>query len=277
MQRRNGKLIRALAAVVATGMLVSAFPANVAAAKGDIACLVHNLNTGQDRISLQRAVRAASPGDALLVQGRCAGTTLIDKELDLSYMGWSGAPMPLGERYVASPRGRIVSDGLKPALVIDPDVEQLTVNSGLVVVGGIVIDELADWRTEAGGLPLDWRTADPSTTASIPSASLSDCHLRNDVTGAEFQQSQAAVDAAAPDQVLSLRGSCAGTTDIAEPSRMAGWRIAISSMSFDDEAGSADDSGPASLAQVRVDDGVDSLVLRDVRVTDGFRIGDLSS
>ena len=275
MQGRGGKLIRMLAVAAAAAMSVSALPASVTTAAQDAECKVHNLNKGTDRGSLQRAVRLADPGDALLVQGTCTGTTLIDKELDLSYMGWSGAPMPLGEQYVASPRGRIVSDGLKPALVIDPGVDRLTVNSGLAVVGGVVVDELVGWRAGPDKLPAKWRTATPSITASTLSSSLSDCHLRNADTGDEFQHGQAAVDVAAPGQMLSLRGSCAGTTRIDKPARMAGWRIALSSMSFDGSAASAEDSGPATLAQVRVDDDVDSLVLRDVRVSNGFRIAEL--
>jgi hypothetical protein len=57
---------------------------------------------------------------------------------------------------------------------------------------------------------------------------------------------------------------------------MAGWRLALSSLTFG-QAASADDSGPATLASVSVDSGVDRLVLRGVRVTDGFSIHDLRS
>ena len=106
MQRRGGRLIRALAIAAAAAMLVSALPASLAtAATGEAACKVHNLNKGINRDTLQRAVWDADAGDALLVQGVCRGTTLIRKELDISYLGWAGAPMPLGSQFTATPRG----------------------------------------------------------------------------------------------------------------------------------------------------------------------------
>ena len=273
MRQRRQKLIRVLAAATMVATVASALPAAIAgAAQGDAACKVHNINSGVDRDSLQRAVRAAEPGDALLVQGTCRGTTLVDKDLDISYMGWAGAPMPLGQQYVTSPRGRIVSGGLKPALVIDPAVEYFTVNPGLVVAGGIVIDDVDAWRDQVSAA---WREASPSMIVSLASDRLSDCHLRNDATGAEFARSQRAFQSASTSDQLSLRGSCGGETVIEEPSQVAGWRIALSSMTFGEEPTGADDSGPATLASVSVDAGVDRLVLRDVRVTDGFSIDDL--
>ena len=274
MEKKGRKLMRGLAAAAALAMLASAWPASMAgAAQGDLACKVHNLNSGADRASLQRAVRAAAAGDALLVQGTCTGTTLIDKDLDISYLGWVGAPMPLGPQYVSKPRGRIASANLKPALVIDPAVEDFTINPGLVVAGGIVIDDVDRWRDQVSA---DWQDAAPSMIVSAPTDDLRDCHLRNDVTGDEFVLSQPAMQAASASDLLALRGSCGGETVIEEPTRVAGWSIAISSLTFGDEP-SADDSGPATLATVSVDAGVDSLVLRDVRVTDGFRIDDLRS
>lgn len=278
MQRRSAKLVRVLALAATATMLISALPASVAtAAKGEVACKVHNLSQSSDRGSLQRAVQAAAPGDALLVQGRCSGTTLVDKDLDLSFMGWAGAPMPLGTQYIASPAGRIVSGGSRPALVIDPSVKSFTINPGLHVAGGIVIDDVSRWRSDAGSVPAGWRTAAPSTIASLPSDNLADCHMRNDVTGDEFGDSRQAMDDAASGDRLSLRGSCVGETVFDEAARVAGWRIAISGLSFGDDTADADDSGPATLARVSVDSDVDDLILRDVRVTDGFSITDLET
>lgn len=275
MQWRGRELIGGLATATTVALLAAAMPTTiVGAAQGDAACLVHNLDSGVDRDSLQRAVRAADPGDALLVQGTCRGTTLIDKDLDLSYMGWAGAPLPLGPQYVSSPRGRIVSGGPKPALVIDPEVETFTVNPGLVVAGGIVIDAVDPWRDQVSAA---WREAAPSMIVSVPSERLSECHLRNDSTGEEYVRSQGALRAASTNDRLSLRGSCDGETVFAEASQVAGWRIALSSMTFGEEPSGADDSGPATLDSVSVDTDVDSLVLRDVRVTGGFRVHDIGS
>ena len=267
MTQPGGRLTRILGAAVATALLVAALPAGVSiAAEGDLACKVHNLGKATDRDSLQKAVRAADPGDALLVQGTCAGTTSIDKDLDISYMGWAGAPMPLGRQYVAEPRGRIVSGGSGPALVIDPGVQHFSINPGLQVSGGIVIGDVEAWQD-----------AEPSVIATIPSATLRDCHLRNDDTSAEFAGSQAAIDAAGASANLSLRGTCSGETVIDEAARVAGWRIAISALTLGQKSSSVDDSGPATLERVVVDAGVDSLVLKDVRVADGFRISELTS
>ncbi len=264
--RPSSKLVRTLAVAATAALLFSALSNGMAVtAKADVACKVHNLGKGIDRNSLQKAVRAADPGDALLVQGRCAGTTIVDKDLDISYMGWAGAPMPLGDQYVAEPRGRIVSDGADPALVIDPGVQDLSLNQGLQVSGGIVIGDVAAWQDVV-----------PSLVATIPSASLSDCHLRNDDTTAEFGRSQAAIDDAATSANLSMRGTCGGETVIDAATRVAGWRIAISGLTLGQDSPTADDSGPATLERVVVDAGVDSLVLKDVRVADGFRISELT-
>ena len=53
------------------------------------------------------------------------------------------------------------------------------------------------------------------------------------------------------------------------------WRIAISSLTLGEEPAHAADSGPATLTRVSVDADVDSLVLKRVRVTNGFRITEL--
>ena len=263
IRRPSGRLARMVAAATTAAMLLSTLPAGMATATAD--CKVHNLGKGIDRDSLQKAVRAADAGDALLVQGTCTGTTRIDKDLDISYMGWAGAPMPLGSRYVDSPGSRISGGGAGPALVIEPGVDRFTVNPGLAVAGGIVIGDVEAWDDSA-----------PSLIAINPGASLSDCHLRNDDTEAEFGRSQEAMDVADARAHLSLRGTCTGETVIDEAARVAGWRIAISALTLGGDIEDAADSGPATLEQVRVDADVDSLVLKDVRVTDGFRITQLA-
>lgn len=277
MRSGIGFRMSALSAAVAAAVLLAALPGSIAvAAKADVECKVHNLNQASDRASLQRAVAAADPGDALLVQGTCTGTTLIDKDLDISYMGWAGAPMPLGSEYVTDPKGRIASGSSRPALVVDADVESFVVNPGLVVAGGIVIGDVAAWADGAGAARAAWRNAAPSTLASIPATTLAECHLRNDETGDEYRVGQSAMNAAAAGDRLSIRGSCGGETVIDQPTTISGWRIAISSMSLGGSQGSSDDSGPATLARVSVGSDVDRLVLKDVRVTRGFDIAGLA-
>ena len=272
MYRRGGRLIRVLAVAAAAAMLVSALPASVAtAAKSD--CKVHDLAKGIDRASLQRAVSAADPGDALLVQGTCTGTTLIDKSLDISYMGWAGTSMPLGKQYRTDPRGQIRGSDGRPALVIDPSVDGFEINPGLRVSDGIVIDDIAAWQD--GAVPPAWERSEASLHASIVTPSLRSCHLRNDETGDEYQLSGAALAAATAGDHLSLRGTCAGESVIDKDLQVTGWRIAISSMQLGGGKVSMEDSGPATLARVIVDDDVASLVLKQLQVTGGFSIKDL--
>jgi len=272
MHGRSGQLVRVLAVAAAAAMLVSALPASVAtAAKGD--CKVHDLAQGFDRDSLQRAVWDADPGDALLVQGTCTGTTLIDKSLDISYMGWPGTSMPLGKQYRIDPRGKIRGGEGRPALVIDPGVDSFDINPGLRVSGGIVIDDIAAWQD--GAVSPDWAGAEASLEAAMVTPSLRSCHLRDDETGEEYQLSEAALTAASAGDHLSLRGACVGDSVIDKDLRVSGWRIAISSMQLGDGEASMEDSGPATLARVIVDDDVESLVLKQLQVTDGFSIGDL--
>lgn len=272
MHRRGGWLIRVLAVAAAAAMLVSALPASVAmAAKGD--CKVHDIAKGIDRDSLQRAVWAADPGDALLVQGTCTGTTLIDKSLDISYMGWAGTSMPLGKQYRTDPRGKIRSSDGRPALVIDPSVDGFDINPGLRVSGGIVIDDIVAWQDDA--VPPAWESSGATLQASIATPSLRSCHLRNDETGDEYQLSGAALPAASAGDHLSLRGDCVGESVIDKDLQLTGWRIAISSMQLGGGKVGAGDSGLATLARVIVDDDVASLALKQLQVTGGFSIEDL--
>ena len=56
---------------------------------------------------------------------------------------------------------------------------------------------------------------------------------------------------------------------------MTGWRVAISGTRLGSKQVSRDDSGPPTLTRVTVDDDVESLVLKRLRVTNGFSIEDL--
>lgn len=280
MHRPSGKLMRVLAVAAAAAMLVSAMPAVVAtAAPGELACKVHNLDQNTNRNTLQRAVWDADPGDALLVQGTCRGTTLIRKDLDISYMGWAGAPMPLGKKYVSKPRGKIVSGSWRPALVIHPRVNELTINRGLRVIGGIVIGDVKAWQG-AKAAPSAWKQAARSELSTAGTSGLRRCHVTDRGSGAEFPRSQMAVRAASPGGRLLLRGACGGETYIDKDLSIVGYRIDISAARFDAKGKTKviakDSSGPPALTRVIVDDDVDSLVLKRVRVTNGFEIRDFA-
>ena len=278
MQRRSGKLIRVLAVAAAAALLISPpCPRSAAtAAKGEVACKVHNIGKGINRDSLQRAVWAADPGDALLVQGTCTGTTLTSARVSTSatWAGpgrrcrWASSTRP-------SPRGKIRSGSWRPALVIDPRVDDFRINPGLRVLGGIVIGDIAAWRGSTKPVPTAWRASSATPSAPTWAARLRSCYVANDESTARFRRSQAAARAAAPGDHLSLRGICVGETVIGKDLHVSGWRIAISSKSLGGGRASRDDSGPPTLTRVAVDDEVGSLVLKRVRVTNGFSIGDL--
>ena len=231
MRRRSGKLIRVLAVAAAAALLISALPASAAtAAKGEVACKVHNIGKGINRDSLQRAVWAADPGDALLVQGTCTGTTLIGKDLDISYMGWSGAPMPLGQRSTrphrearsaaAAGARRWSSTRVWTTSASTPACESLVASSSTTSrLGGVVPSP-----SRQPGEPRLRRRAPPPGLRRLRS-----CYVANDESTAQFRRSQAAARAAAPGDHLSLRGICVGETVIGKDLHVSGWRIAISS------------------------------------------------
>ncbi len=54
-----------------------------ASAVGRLGCLVSNERTGLGTTSLQAGIDAASPGDTLIVKGRCVGSSTVDKSLRL--------------------------------------------------------------------------------------------------------------------------------------------------------------------------------------------------
>jgi hypothetical protein len=261
-------------------MLVSVLPASVAtAARGEAACKVYNVHKSISRNTLQRAVWAADAGDMLLVQGTCSGTTLITKDLQVGYMGWAGAPLPINpprdKQFVSSPRGKIRSGSWRPALVIGPKVDDFRIYPGLRVIGGIVIGDTGEWRGDAKPVPTAWKTAAATPSAGVAGTGLRACHVRNADTGVAFGRSQAAVRAVSAGDDLSLRGACVGETVIDTDLRVSGWRIAISGQTFGSKLAPRDDSGPPTLTRVTVDDGVGSLVLKRLRVANGFSIEDV--
>jgi hypothetical protein len=173
-----------------------------------------------------------------------------------------------------NPRGRIRSSDGRPALVIDPEVDEFHINPGLRVGGGIVIDDIDGWRGDTGPVSAAWGASGASTIATGSSV-LSACLMRNDESGDEFEQSQEALEVADPGDQLSLRGTCAGETTIESDLLVAGWRLAISSIQSGSPKAQREDSGPPTLTRVAVDVSVDDLVLKRLRVANGFSISDL--
>jgi hypothetical protein len=80
------------ALALATTVFVTGLPAAAAAPH---ACRVTDLDTGRTTSSLQRAVRAASKGDRLVVRGTCRGVTWIGKDLHIrgTQTATSGRPV----------------------------------------------------------------------------------------------------------------------------------------------------------------------------------------
>jgi hypothetical protein len=267
--------MRLLAVAAGAAMLVSAMPASVAtAAKDDGACRVYNMDKQIGRNTLQRAVWDADPGDQLLLYGTCVGTTVVRKNLTITGAEASSMPLPKGP-VSSTGKPRIRSGSWRPALVIDPSVDEFSIVGPLPVIGGIVVGDARDWQGPAKPVSPAWRSAQPSGIASKASPRLRKCHVRNDDTGAQFRRSQHAVSLASAGDHLSLRGTCWGTTVIQQDLTLTGWRVAISSKVFGQEAERAD-SGPPLLGAVVVDDDVDDVVLRRMRVKNGFVIRDLA-
>lgn len=139
------------ALVLAGTMLATSMPAAAAASH---ACRVTDLDTGRSMGSLQRAVRAASKGDRLVVRGTCRGVTWIGKDLHIR-----------GVRTATS--GRSVLDGagagtvLKVGARATVTLRDLTVRRGAASRGGgiynrgtLVLRDVvvrASTASEAGG------------------------------------------------------------------------------------------------------------------------------
>ncbi len=266
------KLMRVLAVAAAAAMMLSALPASVTVA-GNTSCRVYNVDKEIGRNTLQRAVWDADSGDRLILSGTCVGTTIVRKDLEIGWVETSTKPIGSGKAVVVKPG--IKSGSWRPALVIHPSVDDFHVWPGLPVTGGIVIGPVKGWMGDARPVPPAWKTAAPAFIATKAKPSLRACHVRND-SGAQYLRSQVAVRSASAKDDLSLRGACGGATYIKQDLSIAGWRIAISAKTLGSKRISRKDSGPATLTRVIVDDDVDSLVLKRVRVSNGFGIGDFA-
>lgn len=266
--------MRVAAVAAAAAMLAAALPASVTAAAGNDACRVYNVDKQIGRNTLQRAVWDADSGDRLILYGTCVGTTVVRKDLTIGWAEASSTPLAKGQA-ASSGKPSIKSGSWRPALVIAPGVDDFRVLPGLPVIGGIVIGDVKGWMGAAKPVPAAWKSAAPAFIATRARPSLRACHVRND-SGAQYLRSQAAVRGASPGDQLSLRGACGGATYIRQDLTVAGWRIAISAQTLGSRRASRKDSGPPALTRVIVDDDVDRLVLKRVRVTNGFGIRNLA-
>jgi hypothetical protein len=148
-----GRVILALIGTLALAgtMLATGLPAAAASPR---ACRVANPDTGRSTGSLQRAVRAASKGDRLVVRGTCRGVTWIGKDLSIRGVqtATSGRPVLDG-----AGEGTVLKIGARATVTL----RDLTVRRGAASRGGgiynrgtLVLRDVvvrANTATELGG------------------------------------------------------------------------------------------------------------------------------
>jgi len=252
-------------------LLLSALPGTVAAAEpvGARVCKVFNVDQGIGRNTLQRAVWAAEAGDTLIVRGSCVGTTFIAKDdLTIGNARASVRACTRAGRCRMRDSGppTLKGGGTRPAIVVHPDASGLDVRPGLLISGGVRVDEVG--RPRGSNQP-----AGAKSGRSVPDSGLSRCHVSNRSLGHTYSSMQGAVDAATAGDSLLFRGKCHGRTVFDKDLQVTGHRVATSSIVCDRHGRCSrpqkDDSGPARLGSVVVKDGVEGLSLRKL----GFRGG----
>ena len=121
---RPSVVLTLIGALVLTGTMLA--PAAAAAPR---ACRVTDLDTGRTTGSLQRAVRAASKGDRLVVRGTCRGVTWIGKDLSIrgTQTATSGRPVLDGKD-----AGTVLKIGARASVIL----KGLTIRHGAAARGG---------------------------------------------------------------------------------------------------------------------------------------------
>lgn len=282
MTNRPRRLGQALVLALATAVLATASAASVAAAASPLPCKVHDLTKGIDRNSLQRAVWAADPGDVLLVQGTCVGTTVIRKDLTIGPMGTKHLPLPLGEEYVIDPRATLGSGSWRPTLIIDPAVDDLWITPGLRVKQGFVIGEPRDWRIGSKAAApwywAHWGGARPVLGGSRR-RTLDTCAVWDAGRSGMRSSLAAAVDAAPRGARLVLAGRCQGPTTISANVFVHGSRLPGNHGCYHDPRSDATvcidyvDHGPPRVkGQLDISADVDRLAFKRLTLQGGIRI-----
>ncbi len=276
MHHRLSNVGRVLAIAAVTAMVLAALPGSVAtAATNPKACRVFNFEDGTAHRSLQRAVWAADPGDTLTVRGTCVGTTLVRKDLRIDWTRSSSYDSKTG-RVFDTGRPRLRSGSWRPALVVDPSVDDFSIRPGLVVKRGVVIDDIEAWKGDAKPVPVAWRGTISTGSAVAASPPLRACYVQNLDSGVDFRRIQNAVAAASPGDRLTLRGKCVGATRFDKSLHITGVRLAISAIRCTRTGCtvvSKADSGPPAIGAVSVDPSVDELTFKRLTLPGGFSVG----
>ena len=225
---RLNRLGTTLALAAAAAMTATAIAGSLAVAADPTACKVTNVDKGTGRDSLQRAVWAADPGDTLLVQGTCVGTTVVRKDLTI---GWTRiiATGRLGGGKVSDSGPPMLRSGSwRPTLIIDPSVDDLHVLRGGTIKQGFVIGEVRDWRVpDKAAAPAFWTTWGKARAflGGWRKSTLDICAVWDAADERRSFGLSAAVDAAGPGARLVLAGKCKGPTSVKQSLYVRGSRL----------------------------------------------------
>lgn len=265
---------RATAVSASLALLAVMLPVAATTAVSPTTCIVRNVDAGTVHRSLQRAVWRASPGAQLVVRGTCVGTAIVRKPLSIS-----------GARAGSSEGGRprVVSKGARPAIVIDPAVDDFDIAPSVTVSGGIVIGLVAPWQAGATLGQEDespWSGSD-GVDHDLPRVRSWTFRRACDV-GSDGTSLASAAASAADGSRLVFRGICLGPVAMGTELEVVGSRWLASSLRPDasgrgvidrSESGRPAIERPGTEPSIIVDPAVNELILAEFRVHDGFRIG----
>jgi hypothetical protein len=118
--KRRSIALAVLLGTAGLGVLAAAAPAASAA---PASCLVVDTNSNQSYNSLQGALTAAAPDDALIVKGTCTGSAVIGENLTIT-----------GQSNRGHATGTLNGGGVRPVLLIESGAV-VTINT-LIITGG---------------------------------------------------------------------------------------------------------------------------------------------
>lgn len=281
MTSRAHRIGRVLAAAVATATVATALSVSLAAAVSPLDCKVYNVDKDIGRNTLQRAVWAADPGDTLLVQGTCVGTTRVTKDLHIGYMGTPAAPLPLGDGFVIDQEATLRSGSWRPTLIIDPSVDDFRIYRGLTVKQGFVIDDPSAWRdvtrATAPRYWTHWGKARPVLGGSRR-GTINDCVVWNASGQKRFGRLPTAIDDAGDGARLVLAGKCWSRSSVEQRVFAHGSRVPGDGgcrILSDDSTVCIDyaDFGPPRIkGRIDISADVDEVAFKRLTLTGGVRI-----